>query len=136
MEQSIPIICPYCGVGCNLELELNADGVPKKCGATGRNPDLNGRYACVKGFAVTDLYNHPDRLTQPLLRENGRLVNTDWERAISTASDKLQAIVKTYGADSIGMLVSGKITNEEVYLSQKFQRVVIGNNHVDNCARL
>ena len=136
MPSTIPIVCPYCGVGCNLELTLNENGVPNKCNATGRNPDLNGRYACVKGFAAADLYDHPDRLNQPMLRVNGRLVETDWGRAIGTASDKLQTIVKTYGADSIGMLVSGKISNEEVYLSQKFQRVVIGNNHVDNCARL
>ena len=136
MEQSIPIICPYCGVGCNLELKLDENGAPQKCKAGGRNPDLNGKYACVKGFAVSDLYNHPDRLTRPLLRSNGQLAEASWDQAISTAADKLQAIIQTHGAESVGMLASSKILNEEAYLSQKFQRAVIGNNHVDNCARL
>ncbi len=136
MEQSIPIICPYCGVGCNLEVALDEDGAPKKCSATGRNPDLNGKYACVKGFAVPDLYKHPDRLTRPLLRKNGQLAEAGWDEAVSTAADKLQAIIRDHGSESIGMLASSKMLNEEVYLAQKFQRAVIGNNHVDNCARL
>ena len=136
MEQSIPIICPYCGVGCNLELILDEAGAPKKCSAKGRNPDLNGKYACVKGFAVADLYNHPDRLSQPLLRQNGQLAHTSYDQAVNTATNKLRAIIQTHGAESVGMLVSGKILNEEAYLSQKFQRAVIGNNNVDNCARL
>ncbi len=136
MEQSIPIICPYCGVGCNLELALDETGVPKKCSAGGRNPELNGKYACVKGFAVTDLYNHPERLNRPQLRQNGQLIEAGWDEAVSTAADKLQDIIRIHGAESIGMMVSSKISNEEVYLGQKFQRTVIGNNHVDNCARL
>ena len=46
------------------------------------------------------------------------------------------AVIKQHGPESVGMLSSSKILNEEAYLCQKFQRSVIGNNHVDNCARL
>ena len=67
---------------------------------------------------------------------NGQLAEAGWDEAVSTAADKLQAIIRDHGAESIGMLASSKMLNEEVYLSQKFQRAVIGNNHVDNCARL
>jgi anaerobic selenocysteine-containing dehydrogenase len=52
MTSSIPIVCPYCGVGCNLELTPDENGRPVKSSAAGRNPELNAKYACVKGFTV------------------------------------------------------------------------------------
>ena len=126
MPSSIPIVCPYCGVGCNLELSLDANGRPVKCGATGRNPELNAKYACVKGFRVHELLNHPERLTQPYIRKADKLELVTWEEAINYASRRLKKISSKYGPESIGMLCSGKILNEEAYLSQKFQRAVIG----------
>ncbi len=136
MAASIPIVCPYCGVGCNLDLALDETGRPIKCRATGRNPELNGKYACVKGFTVHELLNHAERLTQPYIRQADQLELVSWGEAIQFASRRLKEISSKYGPESIGMLCSGKILNEEAYLSQKFQRAVIGNNHVDNCARL
>ncbi len=136
MPSSIPIVCPYCGVGCNLELALNEDGRPVKCRATGRNPELNAKYACVKGFTVHELLNHPERLTRPYIRKADKLELVSWKAAIAAASRGFRAIIQKYGPQAVGMLCSGKILNEEAYLSQKFQRAVIGNNHVDNCARL
>ncbi len=136
MPSSIPIVCPYCGVGCNLELALDEDGRPVKSSATGRNPELNAKYACVKGFTVHELLNHEERLTQPYMRRVDKLELVSWEEAIAAASRGLKKIIAKYGPESVGMLCSGKILNEEAYLSQKFQRAVIGNNHVDNCARL
>jgi formate dehydrogenase alpha subunit len=136
MKTSIPIVCPYCGVGCNLELELDENGRPVKCRATGRNPELNAKYACVKGFTVHELICHEERLTKPYIRKADQLELVSWSEAIQFASRRLKDISSKYGPESIGMLCSGKILNEEAYLSQKFQRAVIGNNNVDNCARL
>jgi len=133
---SIPIVCPFCGVGCNLELILDEAGRPVKSSAAGRNPELNGKYACVKGFTVYELLNHPERLTRPYIRKSDKLELVSWENAIAAASLALMETIKKYGPQSVGMLCSGKILNEEAYLSQKFQRAVIGNNHIDNCARL
>jgi len=136
MPSSIPIVCPYCGVGCNLELTLDERGRPTKSGAAGRNPELNAKYACVKGFSVHELLNHPERLTQPYIRKADKLELVSWENAIAAASRALMVTINKYGPQSVGLLCSGKILNEEAYLCQKFQRAVIGNNHVDNCARL
>ena len=136
MPSSIPIVCPYCGVGCNLDLALDDNGRPVKCRATGRNPELNAKYACVKGFTVHELLNHPERLTQPYIRKVNKLELVSWEKAIAAASRGLMVTIQKYGPQSVGLLCSGKILNEEAYLAQKFQRAVIGNNHIDNCARL
>ena len=136
MPVSIPIVCPYCGVGCNLDLALDENGRPVKSSATGRNPELNAKYACVKGFTVHGLLNHPERLSQPYIRKADKLELVSWETAIAAASRGLSVTLQKYGPGSVGLLCSGKILNEEAYLSQKFQRAVIGNNHIDNCARL
>ena len=136
MPSSIPIVCPYCGVGCNLELSLDNNGRPFKSNASGRNKELNARYLCVKGFTVHELINHEERLTQPYIRKADKLELVSWDDAIQFATQRLAEISRKYGVESIGMLCSGKTLNEEDYLSQKFQRAIIGNNNVDNCARL
>ena len=71
-----------------------------------------------------------------MIKKNGELQETSWDEAVQTAADKLKDIVQTHGPDSVGVLASAKITNEENYLVQKFARAVIGTNNVDHCARL
>jgi formate dehydrogenase major subunit len=67
---------------------------------------------------------------------NGHFRPATWEKAIEFASNKLKEVIEKYGPDSVGVLVSAKITNEENYLAQKFARACIGTNNVDHCARL
>ena len=59
-----------------------------------------------------------------------------WEEALSHTAERLTGIVNQHGPDSVGVLLSAKMTNEENYLAQKFARAVIGTNNVDHCARL
>ncbi len=134
--QFIPIVCPYCGVGCNLELSADERGMPVKSGCSGRNEDLNGQYVCVKGISIHEMLTSGDRLAEPMIRKGGRLEAVSWEDAIDHTAGGLREIISRHGPESVGMLCSGKILNEEAYLSQKLQRAVIGNNIIDNCARL
>jgi predicted molibdopterin-dependent oxidoreductase YjgC len=93
---------------------------------------------CVKGRFGMDFIRHPDRLKKPLIRykKNEELKEAGWDEAYAFIADKLAAIKKTSGADSIAGLSSARCTNEENYLFQKFMRAVIGTNNVDHCARL
>ena len=91
---------------------------------------------CVKGWNAHHFVNHPDRLTQPLIRRNGTLEPASWDEALNLVSEKLNAIKSGSSPDAIGVLCSARITNEENYLAQKFARAVIGTNNVDHCARL
>lgn len=136
MAKEVPIVCFFCGVGCNLELALDDNGIPVKSVCSGRNEDLNGRFICIKGFAVHEVIANEERLTHPLIRKRGKLKKASWDEAIRKAAQGLKEIIAKYGPGSVGMLCSGKYLNEEAYLCQKFQRSVIGNNNVDNCARL
>ena len=109
MTTPIPIVCPYCGVGCNLELSLDENGRPVKSRASGRNQELNVKYLCVKGFTVHELCNHEERLTQPYIRKADQLELVSWNEAIHFASQRLKEISSKFGAESIGMLCSGKV---------------------------
>jgi predicted molibdopterin-dependent oxidoreductase YjgC len=76
------------------------------------------------------------RLKSPLIKTGGKFRKASWEQAIRVTGDRLKDTIEKHGADSVGVLVSAKITNEENYLAQKFARAVIGTNNVDHCARL
>jgi predicted molibdopterin-dependent oxidoreductase YjgC len=91
---------------------------------------------CVKGRFGYDFINDPARLKTPLIRENGTLREASWEEALGLVSTRLNEIKNKSGPDSIGVLCSARITNEENYVAQKFTRAALGTNNVDHCARL
>jgi len=128
--------CPYCGVGCQLELRTKDNKIIQVGSVYNENsPNPHGE-SCVKGRFGYDFVNHPDRLTDPLIKRNGHFEKVSWEEALDYVAEKLLNIKEKYGSDSIGGLSSAKCTNEENYVMQKFMRAVIGTNSVDHCARL
>jgi predicted molibdopterin-dependent oxidoreductase YjgC len=129
--------CTYCGVGCQMDLYIKDNQIVKVMG--NRDYGLpNEGSLCVKGRFGMDFIAHPDRLKKPLIRyqKNEEFKEVSWEEAFTFIAEKLAAIKKTSGADSIAGLTSARCTNEENYLFQKFMRAVIGTNNVDHCARL
>ena len=127
-------VCTYCGVGCNLDVST-LDGQVKSIQAP-YDAEVNGGHTCLKGRYAFSFYNHPDRLTSPLIRKNGELVEASWDEAYTYIADKLTEIKSIYGPDSIAGISSARCTNEENYLMQKFLRTVIGTNNIDCCARV
>ncbi|TET40087.1 MAG: formate dehydrogenase subunit alpha [Dehalococcoidia bacterium] len=127
-------ICPFCGCGCGIYLELRDQEVIG-VSADAENP-VNRISLCVKGRYGYDFINHEDRLKKPLIRKNGKLEEASWEEALDLVASKLEQIRGESGADSIACLSSAKSTNEENYLLQKFTRAVIRTNNIDHCARL
>lgn len=125
--------CPFCGTGCNFDLNVK-DG--KVVGVT-PNPDspVNGTSLCVKGRYHIDLISSPDRLTTPLIKKDGKFIETSWEVALSTVANKLNEIKENYGSDAISGFSSARCTNEDNFVFQKMMRVAIGTNSVDHCAR-
>lgn len=130
----VPSVCSYCGTGCGVLFEV-VNGKIKKTLPMKSHPVNQGRL-CIKGWNLHEHVNSFMRLKSPLIRENGRLQKATWNEAIQITAENLKKISDTYGPDSIGVLVSAKMTNEENYLAQKFTRAVIGTNNVDHCARL
>lgn len=125
--------CPYCGVGCQIELLVKDN---KVVGVEPFNGKPNKGLLCVKGRFAYNFINHKDRLKTPLIKKDGKFQEATWDEALNLIVDKLSSIKNEHGADSIGGLTSARCTNEENYLMQKFTRSVIGTNNIDHCARL
>lgn len=130
----IPSICPYCGCGCGLALEI-LDGKLINTLPLKTSPVNEGKL-CLKGYSVHEFVNSPQRLTSPLLRKSSGWEEVSWEEALLYIVNRLQEIKKKHGPEAIAFLTSAKCTNEENYLLQKFSRAVIGTNNIDHCARL
>jgi len=126
--------CTYCGCGCNFFLE-SLDGR-----LTGTIPcktsPVNEGKLCIKGWNVHQFVQSEKRLTRPLMRKNGELVEVSWDEALDFAASGLKAVKAATGPDAVGFLASAKVTNEENYLMQKFARAGVGTNNIDHCARL
>jgi formate dehydrogenase major subunit len=75
------------------------------------------------------------RLTEPLLRENGRLRPATWDEALDAAARGFRATLESYGPHAIGCFSCSKATNEVNFIAQKFMRAAIGSNHIDSCNR-
>ncbi|OGO02830.1 MAG: hypothetical protein A2Y59_05135 [Chloroflexi bacterium RBG_13_52_14] len=143
----VKTICPYCGVGCSMNLGVRGNEIVDVQGD--RESPVNKGGLCVKGRFGLDFISHPSRLTRPLIRKEGKgkdiQVNGNfrevfreatWDEALDLVAQRLTQIKEKYGSDSISALSSAKCTNEENYLLQKFIRAVLGTNNIDHCARL
>ena len=75
------------------------------------------------------------RLTQPLVRDDGRLHPTTWDDALDRAAAGFRRAVDAKGPDTVGMFSCSKATNEMNFIAQKFVRAAIGTNNIDSCNR-
>jgi len=130
----IPSVCSYCGTGCGV-LSLVMDGTLVGTMPMKTHPVNEGKL-CIKGWNLHEHVNSVLRVKSPLIKKDGRFRKSTWDEAIGYTAERLKAIAREHGPDSVAVLVSAKVTNEENYLAQKFARAVIGTNNVDHCARL
>ena len=136
-DRSVRTTCTYCGVGCQFEVQMAGERMVRMYPAD--DSPVNAGHACVKGRYAFDYVNHPDRLTRPLIREGsepGRFREATWEEAVDLIASRFKDLLGSDGPDAVACISSSRGTNEENYLMQKFSRVCLGNNHIDNCARV
>jgi formate dehydrogenase alpha subunit len=127
-------ICPYCGVGCSMNLYTKDNKVIKVAGNED-GPENKG-LLCVKGRYGYDFINSKDRLATPLIKRNGKFEPATWDEALDLVITKFMELKERYGGDSLAGLASAKCSNEENYLFQKLVRTCFGTNNIDHCARL
>lgn len=133
IEKKVRTTCIYCGVGCQIDLCVKKNRVVRVDPVVDA---VNKGLLCVKGKFVYNFIGHPDRLTKPLVRKDGVLVESTWDEALSLVVDKIQSIKTQYGGDAFAGFSSAKCTTEDNYVIQKFFRAVLGTNNIDHCARL
>ena len=131
VEKTVATTCPYCGVGCGIKLPVSGDD---EILAVEDDPDNLSSMGmlCVKGRFGASFVHHPDRLTTPLIRENGEFREATWDEALDLIADRLV----NYRDDNFGTLCSAKATNEDGYIQQKFARLLMQTNNIDHCTRL
>jgi formate dehydrogenase major subunit len=130
--QIVKSICPFCGVGCGVELYVNSEVL--RLAPTREHPVSRG-HLCGKGTLSYETVYSWDRLTYPLKRAKDTFVRISWEEAIKEIVEKLKEITKAFGPEAIAFYGGCQNTLEEVYLMQKIARA-LNTNNVDSCARV
>ena len=126
----VKTVCPYCGVGCGIELGVRDDRIVGTRGVA--DSPVNGGSLCVKGRFGQGFVNSPDRLTTPLIKRDGEFVEATWDEALDLVAERFS---QHKGKES-AVLASAKCTIEENYVVQKFARVALATHTIDHCARL
>jgi len=148
-DRTVPSVCPYCGVGCQITYHVKDDAIVR---VEGRDGPANHERLCVKGRFGFDYVHHPQRLTRPLIRRADVPKSADftmdpervqdvfreasWDEALSLAAGTLMRIRDERGPKALAGFGSAKGSNEEAYLFQKLVRTGFGSNNVDHCTRL
>lgn len=129
----VPTICPYCGTGCGLNFVVKDDKIvgvePYK-----RHPVNEGK-VCPKGNFGYEFINREDRLTTPLIKENGEFREASWDEALDLVANKLKE-VSDDDPNKVGFYACARSPNENIYITQKLARVACGTQNVDHCARI
>ncbi|KAB2864273.1 MAG: molybdopterin-dependent oxidoreductase, partial [Anaerolineae bacterium] len=135
-DHTVRTTCPYCGVGCQMNLHIKDDVIYRVSAPFDSAPNYGN--LCVKGRFGLDFTTHPRRLKTPLIRNGGpgEFREATWAEALNLVAEKLSQFVQESGGDSIATYACAKATNEDNYVFQKWVRAVLKTNNVDHCARL
>jgi len=127
-------VCTHCGDGCKTTLGVRRCDTGMEI-VRGDNRDkggINNDFLCIKGRYAFDFAHSKERLTQPLIRKNGKLTPSTWEDAFALIGKRFTEVRNKDGGLAIGVIGSNRTTNEENYLLSKFARVVLKTNNVDH----
>src|SRR5437763_1650684 len=122
--------CPYCSLQCGITLDVSGDRVAL---APQRDFPTNRGGLCAKGWTAGDLLGHPERLTQPLVRDGHAdpLRPATWNEALERVVAAFQSTQRDHGRDAVGCFGGGGLTNEKAYQFGKFARVVLRTSAID-----
>jgi Uncharacterized anaerobic dehydrogenase len=113
----VPSICPYCGVGCGLLLDVEGGQVVRVI--PNKNHVLSKGKVCGKGASAHKSLYLPSRLTRPLKRVGGSFVEVSWDEALNEIADKIKEIREKHSGKAIAIYGGCQNTLEEVYLMSK-----------------
>ena len=136
MSKSVKSTCCYCGVGCGILINTNAQGIVDVVGDP-EHPANFGRL-CTKGSTLALTYQLSERALYPELRHDRNAVRgrTDWDTALDYTAERFAAIIAEHGPDSVAFYISGQLMTEDYYVFNKLAKGLIGTNNVDTNSRL
>lgn len=131
---STKTLCPYCGVGCGLEIVTK--GEQSKIIGDRNHPSSQGML-CVKGATILESLDK-DRLQYPLYRKSlaDSFERISWDSAYDLMVEKITTARDTLGVESVCMYGSGQMQTEDYYIAQKLLKGCLGTNNFDSNSRL
>ena len=134
VSNKVESVCSYCSMGCNLSYKVFHDHCFTVANVNGTSH--NKGYLCSKGRFGYRYMLDKGRLLKPMLKKKGGHVEASWDDAINTAVNKIRSVIATYGPDSVALFASPRMTNEELYVLQKFARAGLGTNNIGSFSNL
>ncbi|SDF83894.1 assimilatory nitrate reductase (NADH) alpha subunit apoprotein [Blastococcus aurantiacus] len=124
--------CPYCSLQCGMA--VTAGDRPATLVPLDFPTNRGG--LCSKGWSSTELLDHPERLTRPLVRavpgdRTSPLVEASWDDALDRVVEAIERTQRTHGRDAVGCFGGGSLTNEQAYQFGKFARVALRTSAID-----
>lgn len=126
--------CRFCGTGCGVMVGVKNNRVVAVAGDQ-LNP-VNKGLLCIKGYSLPGILYGEDRLSRPLIRKNGKFVETSWDEALDLVASKFQEALDKFGPESVAIYGSGQWTITDGYAALKWFKGGIGSNNVEANARL
>ncbi len=122
-------VCPECSYGCNIHVDTRNFEVVRF--ASRDNPSVDDMWLCDRGRYSATSWNGGARISSSHIRKGGSVAVVPFSEALEQAAAAIARVTAKHGADAIGVLVSPRLTNEELWLAQLLGREVIGTQHVD-----
>ncbi len=130
-------ICHFCSLGCKVNFKMIDGDIFHVANSVDSVLDSHhDGYLCAKGRFGHRYLMSKSRMLTPMIRENRKHVETDWQTAMDTTVDKVNAIVKRYGPDAVAVFGSPRMSNEELYLLQKFARAGLKTSNVHSFSNM
>lgn len=133
MDTWVKAVCRYCGTGCGVMVGVK-DG--KVVTVKGDPNNHNKGLLCLKGALLAPVIYAKERVTQPLIRRNGKLEPATWDEALDLTARKFRESIDKYGPESVGYYGSGQALTEETYLASKIFKAGLKSNNVEGNPRL
>ncbi|MBI4823442.1 MAG: NADH-quinone oxidoreductase subunit NuoG [Nitrospirae bacterium] len=133
LTDEVQTICPFCGVGCSLIVQVRDQEIKRVVPKVGLG--TNKGILCNRGRFGYEYVSHHERLTSPLIKKNGHHVPVSWDEALTMTAKRLGNIKDSAQGSAISGIASGRCTNEENYVFQKLLRG-LGSNNIDSTSRM
>jgi len=127
--EQVESTCTTCSVGCVVSVQSSANRITRYLGID--SDPVNQSWMCDRGRFDFEAVNSEERLSQPLVRQNGQLVPTTWGDALARAAAGIEEVRKLHGPAAVALLGGARLANEDAFAWAKLAKAVIGTDSVD-----
>ena len=129
MTKTVKTVCPYCGVGCGVDVRIDGDDISV---SPDRDHPSNLGRLCSKGSALADTLDLKGRLLNPYIGNK----QVSWDQSLELVANRFVQIIEESGPEAVAFYVSGQLLTEDYYVANKLMKGFIGSANIDTNSRL